>query len=43
MAEMAQNARDMLAHLRDIFYGMTTYEMVRDLKKERARLGICSY
>jgi hypothetical protein len=24
--------------LRDIFYGMTTYEMVRDLKKERARL-----
>jgi hypothetical protein len=24
--------------LRDIFYGMTTYEMVRDLRKERARL-----
>ena len=22
----------------DIFYGMTTYEMVRDLKKERAHL-----
>jgi len=24
--------------LRDILYGMTTYEMVRDLRKERARL-----
>jgi hypothetical protein len=24
--------------LRDILYGMTTYEMVRDLNKERARL-----
>jgi hypothetical protein len=24
--------------LRDVIYGMTTYEMVRDLKKERARL-----
>lgn len=24
--------------LADIFYGMTTYEMVRDLKKERAHL-----
>lgn len=24
--------------LKDILYGMTTYEMVRDLRKERARL-----
>ena len=23
---------------KDVIYGMTTYEMVRDLKKERARL-----